>query len=60
MDKQLLRIEDKIDRLDDKLSHHIERIAKVETSVTWLKWALTILLSLSGTLAVALTRYIEK
>lgn len=60
MDKQLERIEAKLDAMDTKLDNHLERIAQAEISITWLKWALSILLSMTGAVGLALTRYIEK
>ena len=46
MQDQINRIESKLSSIDSKLDIHLDRIAKAETSVTWLKWALSIVTSI--------------
>jgi hypothetical protein len=56
----LTRIEHKLDALNSKLDNHLERISKAETAISWLKWALSVLVSLSGVAALALTKISDK
>ena len=59
MQNQLDRIEEKMDRLDRKLDNHLERIARAETSIQWLKWTVSLLLGVASTAALALAKYVK-
>ncbi len=52
MKEELTRIEAKIDRIDEKLDNHLERIAKAETSLEGvrgsIKIGLTLILTIAG------------
>lgn len=57
MDQHLVRIEDKIDKLSDKLDNHLERLSKAETHIEHLRGHLkvftTIFLSIVSILALS-------
>ena len=57
MNEQLDRIEKTIEKIDAKLDNHLERIAKLETHVTWAKWLSGLVLSAIGTVAMAITKF---
>ena len=54
----ITRIEQKLDKLHDKMDSYTDRLAKVEMSLSWMKWALSLLLTVSGTAAVAFSKYL--
>ncbi len=54
------RIEHKLDAMNAKLDNHLERIARAETSINWLKSALSVLISLTGAVGLALSDYIKR
>lgn len=41
-----------LNRIEDKLDNHLERIAKVEANVGSMKWVLGLMISTVGTFAV--------
>jgi hypothetical protein len=53
------RIEAKLDSIDAKLNDHLERLAKAETSISWLRWVMGVLLTVTSTAAIALSKYIN-
>lgn len=57
MDHQLQKIEEKLDKLHDKLDSYNARLVRVETSMGWIKYGLSILIALVGAAATALGKY---
>jgi len=57
VNETLYRIEEKIDKLDDKLDAHLERLSKAETHIEHLRGHLkvstTIFMSIVGVLALS-------
>ncbi len=54
MDKQLDRIEQKLDKLHDRLDGDAQRISKLESSAGWVKLSITMILSVIGGLVMKL------
>ena len=59
MTDPLARIERKLEQLDAKLDRHLERIAKVETSTHYLKWGLSLLITITSTAAMAFAKLVN-
>lgn len=57
MNDQLDRMEKTLEKMDAKLDNHVERIAKLETSVIWTKWITGFLFSAIGAVVMAFTRF---
>lgn len=51
MEKQLDRIEAKLEAIDKKMDNHVERIVSLESSNGWVKSSLAIIVSALGGLA---------
>lgn len=57
MTDPLERIEHKVDRLHEKLDAYSERLVKTESSVGWIKYGLTFVISLFSALATAVIKW---
>lgn len=58
MDHRLDKIEEKLDKLLDRLDAYNARMARVETSQSWIKWAFPLILTASVTASAAFAKYI--
>jgi len=62
-DELLEKLEQRFDKLDEKLDEHVERVAKLETDVSWLsgslKTSLGFILSLTVGLITTFLRTIK-
>lgn len=54
----LERIEHKLDLIDAKLDDHLERLAKAEASIGWLKYGFSLMISLLGATGLAVGKFI--
>ena len=52
------RVEEKIDKILDKVELHSGRISSLEASVSFLKWGISTLITVSSIAALALSKYI--
>ncbi len=57
MEKQLDRIERKLEEIDVKLSGHVERIARIESSHGWIKFSLAFIISALGTIVAVIAKF---
>lgn len=55
--------EERLQRIEQKLDHVLEtygqRISYTESSLSWVKWAMGLLITVASVAALALARYIE-
>jgi len=56
---QLDKIEAKLDKLHDKLDKYSERLVHVESSAGWLKWGMSLLISIGSLLAIGISKSLK-